>query len=153
ADDAATQIAIDGSGNAYITGYTASATFPVVNAVAGHTTFGGIEDAFVTELNAAGNDLVYSEYLGGTGDDLGNGIGIDTLGNIYVVGFTSSTDFPTVSPVQASNAGGAHDAFVAKLTGASFTYATYLGGTLDDAAMAVAADSSGNAYVVGTTTS
>ena len=87
-------------------------------------------DVFVTKLNAAGSALVYSTYLGGTGDDYANGIAIDAAGEAFVTGDTSSTNFPTVSPVQGVYGGGAFDAFVTKLNaaGSAFVYSTYVGG-------------------------
>jgi len=89
-------IAVDTAGNAYVTGSTGS-TFPTT-AGAFQTTFGGVYDAFVTKLNPTGTALVYSTYLGGTGNDAGDGIAVDTAGNAYVTGFTESTDFPTTGP-------------------------------------------------------
>ena len=98
--------------------------------------------------------LVYSTYLGGSGDDQGHGIAVDSSGNAYVTGYTDSTDFPTANPLQAVYDGG-DDAFVAKLNpaGSALVYSTYLGGRGFDHGFGIAADSGGNAYVTGTTTS
>jgi len=168
----ATGIAVDASGDTYITGYTSSVDFPVVGGVQG--IFGGGScdtavntapcfDAFVAKLNAQGTGLVYSTYLGGTGDDEGVRIAVDSSGQAYVAGFTDSLDFPTAGPLQGSNGGGAcgttayptpcYDAFVAKLTaaGSNLVYSTYLGGTGDDFASSITADANGNAYVGGLT--
>jgi hypothetical protein len=100
---------------------------------------------------------VYSTYLGGSGDDnliaFPWGIlAVDNLGNAYVTGGTTSTNFPTVHPVQATSGGG-YDAYVAKLnpTGSALIYSTYLGGTGDDIGRGIAVDSNGNAYVTGQT--
>src|SRR5207245_1058594 len=95
---------------------------------------GGIEDAFVSKLNPTGSALDYSTYLGGSGVDAGNGIAVDALGSAYVTGSTSSTNFPTASPLQAANGGGLEDAFVSKLnpTGSALDYSTYLGGSGGD---------------------
>ena len=90
-------IAVDGSGNAYVTGYTDSTDFPTMNPIQGALA-GGYGNAFVTKINAAGNALVYSTYLGGSGGDYGNGIAVDGSGNAYVTGYTVSTDFPTQEP-------------------------------------------------------
>ena len=103
--------------------------------------------------------LRYSTYLGGTGNDGGRGIGVDSTGNVYIVGNTASANLPTVSAAQANYGGMSAnfmngDAFVAKFSPAgALLYLTYLGGSGDDAATAVAVDPSGNAYVVGLTTS
>jgi Beta-propeller repeat len=99
-----TAIAVDGAGNAYVTGSTGS-NFPTVNPL--QASFGGgNSDAFVTKINAAGSALVYSTYLGGSGSDGGLGIAVDGPGNAYVTGYTSSTNFPTANPLQASFGGG-----------------------------------------------
>jgi hypothetical protein len=156
-DDEAAAIACDTAGNAYVTGYTASANFPTQNAL--QPTFGGgppgsATDVFLAKLNAGGSALVYSTYLGGNGQDLGRGIAVDSAGNAYVTGATSSTNFPTASPIQAANAG-ATDAFVAKLNaaGSALVYSTYLGGSGTDVAFELAVDASGQAFVAGSTAS
>ena len=155
-------IAVDSSGNAYVTGDTGSTDFPTVNPIQA-TNKKEIDGAngFVTELNAAGTALVYSTYLGGSTDDYGQGIAVDSSGNAYVTGITQSTDFPTVNPLQGTCGGGCSgNAFVAKLNfNASSTphltlvYSTYLGGSNYDIANGIAIDSSGNAYVTGVTNS
>jgi Beta-propeller repeat len=168
--DAAAAIAVDGEGNAYVAGVTSSTDFPTVNpfqatnqsASATHSS-----NAFVTKLNAEGSQLVYSTYLGGSGVDTASGIAVDSVGNVYVVGSTSSTDFPTAAPFQATNhavspANYPTNAFVTKLSAAgdALVYSTYLGGSgpkgteaTYDGANAIAVDSAGNAYVVGQTAS
>lgn len=109
-DDDPADIALDSSGNAYVTGNTYSSDFPTSSAYDG--TFGGTDDAFVTKLNAAGSSLIYSTYLGGGGEDYGFGIEVSGS-NVYITGQSSSTDFPTKNPYQGSNAGN-RDAFIAK---------------------------------------
>src|SRR5262249_32487809 len=96
-----------------------------------------------------------STYLGGSGDDAGLGIAVDGAGNAYVTGNTSSTNFPTTNPMQATKAGGTYDAFVAKLnsTGSTRLYSTYLGGSGDDAGLGIGVDGAGNAYITGYTRS
>ena len=101
--DSATSIAVDNTGNVYLTGQTDSTNFPVLNAL--HPALSGSGDAFVTELNSAGSGLVYSTYLGGRGSDGGSSIAVDGLGNAYVTGSTGSTDFPTTNPLQANRQG------------------------------------------------
>jgi hypothetical protein len=149
-------IAVDGAGNAYVTGLTTSTDFPTQNALQTQNRAGG-STAFVAKLNAAGSALVYSTYLGGSGGESGNGIAVDGAGNAYVTGDTGSTDFPTASPVQATNhnAHGVGNAFVAKLNaaGSALVYSTYLGGSGGDAGAGIAVDGFGNAYVTGTTRS
>ena len=148
-------IAVDAAGNAYVTGTTKSTDFPTANAF--QAAFAGNisdDDTFVTKLNAAGNALVYSTYLGGIGDDDVHAIALDAAGNAYVTGFTTSTNFPTASPFQATRDGGL-DAFVAKLNtaGNALVYSTYLGGSSFDNGEGIAVDAAGNAYVTGDTES
>lgn len=150
-DDRAYGIALDGSGEAYLAGSTTSPNFPALSAVQGGIR--GARDAFVLKLNSAGNGLVFSTYLGGTGADSGNGIAVDTQGNAYVAGDTTSLDFPTLSPFQPNN-NGRQNGFVTKLSSSgTLLYSTYLGGAGDDRATAVAVDQAGSAYVTGGTLS
>jgi hypothetical protein len=152
--DSATGIAIDRDGEAYVTGYTYSTDFPTRNPY--QSTNHGGANAFVTELNSSGTDLVYSTYLGGTGFDAGGAIAVDWSGAVYVAGDAGSTDFPTTpGAFQRTYGGGADDVFVTKLnkTGSALVYSTYLGGTLDDYANAIAVDTAGQAYVTGATNS
>ncbi len=140
--DEATAIALDGSGDAYVTGET-SGGFPLQNAE--QPTFGGSTDAFVSELNPAGNALLYSTYLGGSGDDAGHGIALDASGNAYVTGTTISTDFPTKNAVQTTPGG----AFAAELgPSGNLVYSTYLGSP-SDGGSAIAVGPSGEAFVAG----
>ena len=146
-------IAVDSNGNAYVSGITYSTNLPLTNPV--QTTIGGGQyDAFISKFTPNGA-RIYSTYLGGTGDDQGTSIAADSSGNAYIVGTTSSTNFPTLSPIQLLNAGGANDAFVSKLSAAgnSLIYSTYLGGSGDDKGDRITVDSAGNAYVTGNTTS
>jgi len=143
-------IAVDSSGNAYVTGSTLSFNFPTINAIQG-TKNGGAFDAFVTKINSAGN-VVYSTFLGGTFADGGLGIAVDDSGNAYVTGFTQSLGFPTTNPIDSTRGGG-QDAFVTKINSAGSThvYSTFLGGNDFDTGRGIAVDSSGNAYVTGRT--
>src|SRR5208337_170283 len=122
-------IAVDSSGNAYVTGSTTSNNFPVVNPIEATHRWTGLADAFVSKLNATGSALIYSTYLGGSSDNRGYGIAVDSSGSAYVTGTTDSPDFPTVNPLQATN-NGSYNAFVAKLdpTGSALVYSTFLGG-------------------------
>ena len=159
-EDYASEIAVDSHGNAYVTGYTNSTDLPTVSAaqaVHGGGACGASPcfDAFAAKLDATGAAFVYSTYLGGSADDYGQGIAVDSAGNAIVTGFTASTDFPTAGALESVHGGGTHDAFVTKLgpTGSTLAYSTYLGGSGDDLGMRVAADSSGYAYVTGYTNS
>jgi hypothetical protein len=146
-------IAVDASGNAYVTGTTSSTDFPTAGSL---QVYGGSGDVFVTKFNPSGSALIYSTYLGGSDGDEGNGIAVDGTGNAYVVGDSISTDFPTVSPLKNSCGSCDNDdpdAIVAKLnaTGSALIYSTYLGGSQIDYGYGIAVDGSGNAFVTGTT--
>jgi hypothetical protein len=160
-DDGGNRIAVDGAGNAYVTGDTNSEDFPTTAGAFDNTLDDG-RDAFVTKLNATGSALVYSSYFGGSDSDSGHGIAVDSTGNAYVSGTTSSGDFPTTADsfdtTFNDGASTAPDGFVVKLnpgsSGAvSRVYSTYLGGSAAEDASAIAVDSAGNAYVTGDTTS
>ncbi len=156
-------ITVDADGNAYVTGSTFSSDFPTVNAVQpvhADDVGGGGYDAFVTKLNAAGTALVYSTYLGGTGNDDGKGIAVDSAGNAYVTGYTTGHLGPILFPTttgafQQTNASTSSVPFVTKLNaaGSALAYSTFLGGTngFDDWAAGIAVDAAGNAYITGTT--
>jgi hypothetical protein len=148
--DFATDIAVDGSGSAYLAGYTESVDFDTVGPIEGNS---ASADAFVSKLNAAGNALVYSTYLGGGGNDSAITIAVDPSGAAYVAGRTDSTDFNTVGSIEGDSTGS--DAYIAKLNAAgnALVYSTYLGGNAFDVAQGLALDSSGNAYVTGYTES
>ncbi len=143
-------IAVDASGAAYVTGETGSIDFPTENP---YQTDQGNYDAFVTKLSSSGNSLVYSTYLGGNGNDCSIGIAVNASGEVYVVGSTYSSDFPTENPYQTDQLG--RDVFVTKLnnSGNSLVYSTYLGGSSDDFSWAIALDATGSVYVTGSTES
>ena len=146
-DDRGYRVAVDADGNAYVAGQTSSPDFPVAFAL--QPTFGGATDAFVMKLNAAGA-IAYATYLGGSGADGATSLALDPSSNVYLTGFTDSSDFPVVDSLQLAKHGGV-DAFVARLpaSGAALTYSTLLGGNADDSTFAIAADTTGNAYVLG----
>ena len=138
-----------------MTGSAFSTDFPTTPG-AFQSSFGGVRDAFVTKLNPTGSTLVYSTYLGGTGDDGGVSIAVDTAGSAYVSGFAQAGFPTTTAAFQPGFGGGPYDAFVTKLgsTGSALVYSTYLGGSGDDEVFGgLAVDASGNAYVTGFTTS
>jgi hypothetical protein len=156
AADAVTSIAVDAAGNAYITGITGSdqTSFPVITGP--DLTFNGSFDAFVAKLNPSGAAFIYAGYVGGSGDDGGQGIAVDPAGNAYLTGYTGSTQasFPvTLGPDLTFN--GSLDAFIAKINaaGTAFVSAGYVGGSGDDYGSGVAVDQAGNAYLTGYTTS
>lgn len=153
-DDQATHIAIDSAGNSYITGVTGSIDFPTTLG-AYQTSLGGSNDAFVVKLNSTGTALVYSTYLGGTDNDVGNSIAVDSSGNVYLVGQTSSADFPISAGAFQTTPGGNGDAFVTELSndGTALVYSTLLGGSASDQGTGIAEDGAGAAYVTGTTSS
>ena len=142
---------IDASGNAYMTGQTFSGDFPTT-AGALSRTLKGNSDAFVLKLNFTGDSLVYSTLIGGTGDDQGAGIAVDTSGNAYMAGTTWSSDFPTTTgAIDRIYHGGDSDMFVIKInpSGSGLVYSTFLGGSGWDQATEIAIDNGGNAYVLG----
>jgi hypothetical protein len=154
-------VTVDAQGDAYVTGATNAfgGAFPTTPG-AFQTTLSGSttsDHAFVTKLNSSGTALVYSTFLGGSGfeDNNTGNIAVDAQGNAYISGLTSSADFPTTNALQATFGGGTSDAFLAKLnpSGSGLIYSTYLGGSGDDASYGIALDSSGSVYVMGTTTS
>jgi hypothetical protein len=163
-DDNGFGIAIDGAGNAYVTGFTSSNPFPPT-AGAFDTSFNGGQDVFVTKLNPAGTTVLYSTYIGGSSNEQGLAITVDGSGNAYLTGFTGSSNFPTkFDPAQvppgtfvydASYNGGSMDAFVTKVnpTGTGLVFSTFAGGSGADEGWGIAVHSSGDVYVTGDTTS
>lgn len=150
-DDMAQGIAVDGAGNAYVTGTTMSSDYPVANA--SQPVLRGFQDAFVSKLDAAGTQLLYSTYLGGNALDDGSAIAVDNAGNAYVGGSTSSLDgvesFPVTSGAAQVVPGGGGDAYLAKLgpSGAKL-YASYAGGSGADVGTGVAVDRTTGAAVL-----
>ncbi len=153
--DEALDTAVGADGSVYLTGFTTSIDFPLLNAIDSTLSFAGDTDVFVTRLSPDGGSLVYSTYLGGDGLDgfASGGIAVDEDGNAWVVGITRSDDFPVLDPHQAARDDG-YDSFVTKLApNGALLYSTYLGGFDDDFAVDVAVDSLGAAYVLGRTQS
>jgi hypothetical protein len=148
----ANAIAVDDSGDAYVTGATVG-DFPVTSGAfqtSNHNEF----TAFVTKLNPTGSALVYSTYLGGSGGDSANALALNASGNAYIAGTTGSTDFPvTPGSFQTTNKATSSTAFISELnaTGSDLIYSTYLGGSSKDSAQGIALDGSGHAYVAGGT--
>jgi hypothetical protein len=161
--DEAGSVAAHAQGNLYVYGDTLSGNFPTTSGSYstscksdGQCAAGTLHDIFVSKLNPLGTALIYSTYLGGSGDDeAGFSMAVDSSGDAYVTGLTSSVDFPTVNPVQGTFGGGIYDAFVSKLnpTGSALVYSTHLGGGGYDFGDGIAVDTAGNAYVSGYTES
>lgn len=149
--DTASGIALDASGDIWVTGSTASNDFPTVNAI--QSIFqGGSDDAFIAELNPNGTQLLFATYLGGSGNEGAVGIAIDGNGDAVVAGTTTSTNFPTHNPLEAT-LGGANDGFITRVTAAGqLQYSTYFGGASDADIYDVATDSSGEIIVSGIAT-
>jgi hypothetical protein len=154
-DDYANKLAIAGSGDVYVAGFTASTNFPSTAGGAQASYGGGYRDAFVARLNAALTSILQSTYLGGSGDDYANALAIAGSGEVVVAGETTSTNFPNTSGGAQASFGGFRDAFVARLnsTLTSNLQSTYLGGSGDDRAWALAIAGSGEVVVAGDTNS
>jgi hypothetical protein len=150
--DAAYAVAADDAGNAYVTGYTQSADFPLKNALDANR--GGFNDAFITKLNPEGNAILFSTYLGGNAEDNTQDIALDAGGNVYVIGRTRSESLLALNAAQPTY-GGNEDAFVAKLnaTLTSYAYVTYLGGSQLEIGFALDVSPSGQVCVAGRTDS
>ncbi len=156
ASDFARDIVLDASGASYITGWTMSADFPVLTPAQGVFRGGLLTgDAFITKINPAGTAVVYSTYLGGSGDEDSVTIAVDATGAAYITGDTGSFNFPVVNAFQGAFGGGLKDAFVAKLSpaGNALVFSTYLGGIGDDNGKGLALDSSNAIYLTGWTAS
>jgi len=151
-NDIGTAISVDSVGNAYVTGRTQSRNFPV------HLPFddsfnGGVYDSFVLKLNSDGDNLVYSTLLGGSKNDYAESLAIDSSGQVYVAGYTCSSDFPTINGYNLNFRGGFSDTFVVKLdkNGENLNYSTFMGGSQTDSAVSIALDNEGCAFVAGYT--
>ena len=154
-NEGANSLAVDSAGNTYITGATTSSNLPASPTAPYQSALRGPSDAFVTKMNATGTALVYTTYLGGSGDDQGKAIAVDSSGNAYICGVTSSTNFPSAGGGVSQYYGGTHDGFAAVLNanGNALTYASYLGGAGDDTANALTLDSGANMFIAGSTSS
>jgi uncharacterized protein (TIGR03437 family) len=151
--DIANAVAVDSSGNAYVTGITGSPDFPVGGTGSIQTRFGGGNDGFLLKIDPTGT-ILFSTFLGGAGNDVGYSVAVDPAGNAYVAGNTASSNFPVSLSAYQSKLAGGSDGFVTAFTASGgLLYSTYLGGSGDDIAYGIAADSSGAVFVTGETTS
>jgi hypothetical protein len=150
-DDRAFGLAIDSAQNVYLTGWTSSTNFPVVNAFQSHLK--GTRDAFVAKLNATGSALVYSTYLGGSAVDVGYAIGLDAINSAVIVGDSTSSDLPVSSTAYQKKLAGSQDAFVAKISpgGNTLTFLTYLGGSGIDHGSSLNVGPGGGYFIAGYT--
>ena len=144
-NDTGFDVAVDNSGNTYVSGVTDSSEFSDRSGT----------NAFVARFNVDGSQRTYLAIIGGAGDDSAFSVGIDGFGAAYITGATDSSDFPLVNSFQSAFGGGAQDAFFSKLnpSGTSLIYSTYFGGSGADAGFAIAVDSTGSAYATGSTDS
>ncbi|MFC1731113.1 SUMF1/EgtB/PvdO family nonheme iron enzyme [candidate division KSB1 bacterium] len=149
-----TGISVDGAGNTYVTGYTNSVDFPTTSGAYDESHNGG-SDAVVTKLNSSGNALVYSTFIGGNSGEETGRISIDSEGDAFIVGTTSSTDFPVTAGAFDESHNGSGDVYISKLNqnGTTLEYSTFFGGNTGDAGTGLCLDDSGNVYVTGYTNS
>lgn len=152
--DRGTGIATDGIDSTYVTGYTDSADFPVTPG-SFDTSYNGVADVFVVKLVLGSGELTFATFLGGNDYDYSGAIAVDSSGSAYVVGYTTSDDFPTVPGAFDTGYNGDGDAFVTKLNplGSTLTYATFLGGNKVDFSSAIVVDAAGRTTIIGHTTS
>lgn len=147
-------LTVDQQGNAYVTGNTRSANFPLQSPLP-NAQFAGNTDGFISKVSAAGQDLFYSTFVGGNLDDSVNGVAVDSAGNAYIAGETSSDNFPTTTNPYQKDLKGLADMFATKLnpSGNQLLYSTYVGEfDAEERAQAVAVDTAGNIIIAGFTT-
>lgn len=153
-EDYGYDIAVDGSGQAYVTGFTRSTDLPTTPGVFAPGYNGGFSDGYAVKIAPGGGSLIYATYLGGSADESSFGLAVDSAGSAYITGYTSSTDFP-VTPGAWDTDMTAADAFVLKLNpaGSDLVYSTFLGGSVAESGRAITLDNLGSAYITGRTDS
>ncbi len=152
--DRGENIAIDSGGNLIITGSTQSSNFPNTTG-ANDTTYNEGTDVFVIKLNSNGTLPIYSTFIGGSSYDFGDGVAVDFNGNVYITGYTQSSDFPNTTNAFDNSYNGVQDIFILKLNplGSKLIYSTFIGGSSHEYSYDIVTDSNGNAYVTGYTNS
>jgi hypothetical protein len=153
-NDAGSSVAVDDDRNIYIAGTTISADFPIRGGV--RDTIAGGQDLFVVKLNPAGNEILFSTFLGGSGDETAPRLVLDSRGDIYLAGATRSPDFPTTeNALQRTYGGGPSDGYVAKLSadGSRLLFSTFLGGEEGDPVWGLTIDAMRDVYISGSTLS
>ncbi|TFH09747.1 MAG: hypothetical protein E4H14_03840 [Candidatus Thorarchaeota archaeon] len=152
--DYGSSIALDGSDNAYVTGYTTSSDFPITSG-ANDTGYNSGGDVIILKLSSDGSTLLYSTFVGGSALDFSYSLALDSSNNAYVTGYTTSSNFPTTSGANDTSHNSGDDVFILKLSsdGSTLLYSTFVGGSSTDAGFSITLDSSNNAYVTGYTTS
>jgi hypothetical protein len=156
-DDYGYSIAIDKSGNSYITGYTKSSDFPFTPNAYHTSLHGNRADSYITKLNSSGTALIYSTYLGGSSYDYGKGIVVDSSGFVIIIGYTFSSDFPTtygaLDTILNKGNNTYNDVFVTKInyTGSALIYSTFISGSNMDWGYSIVNDAVGNVYITGKT--
>ncbi len=145
-------IDVDATGHAYVVGSTLSSNFPTTSGAYSRSSSGSYE-AYVTKMSADGTALVYSTFIGGTGNDYGDGIAVDAAGAAYLAGSSLSTDYPTTAGAYSRTLKGGQDCIITKLSadGSALEYSTYMGGAGDDIVWSIAVDGTGAAYGAGVT--
>ncbi|MCB0057865.1 MAG: hypothetical protein KDE45_12605, partial [Caldilineaceae bacterium] len=154
-NDSGDGLALDATGRAIVTGFTGSSDFPITPSAFDPSYSGGYADAFVVRLNAAGSDLDFATFLGGSDSDSGRDLALDTAGRATVMGYTLSSDFPTTPGAFDTSHNGGADVFVVRLNsaGSALDYATFLGGGRTDSGADLALDAAGRATIMGSTQS